>query len=92
MAIPLRSLKSLDQNSQPARPSMDSEASAILSYALGKHPHTSDTDSDLDDSPRPSSEHEDSEDFFKENDPLTSDYEPALNPRKQVFSFCMWGS
>jgi hypothetical protein len=88
MAIPLRSLRSLDENSQLPRSSMDSEASAILSYALGKHPHTADTDSDdPDDSPRPSSEHEDSEDFFKENDPLTSDYEPALNPRKQVIPF-----
>jgi len=88
MAIPLRALRSLDENSHPPRSSMDSETSAILSYALGKHPQTQDTDSDdPDDSPRPSSEHEDSEDFFKENDPLTSEYEPALNPRKQVISF-----
>ena len=85
MAIPLRAMRSLDENPHPPRSSMDSETSAILSYALGKHPQTQDTDSDdPDDSPRPSSEHEDSEDFFKENDPLTSDYEPALNTRTQV--------
>jgi len=82
MAIPLRALKSLDPNSHPPRASMDSEASAILSYALGKYPQDEGDSGPEDDSPRPSSE-QDSEDFFKENDPLTSDYEPAF-PRKQV--------
>lgn len=90
MAIPLRALKALDPTPPPPRPSMDSEASAILSYALGKHPPTQDdADSDPDDdSPRPSSE-QDSEEFFKENDPLTSDYEPAF-PRKQVTPPSPW--
>ena len=82
MAIPLRTLKSMDSNSHPPRSSLDSETSAILSYALGKHPESEDSDSEPD-SPRRSSEQVDSEDFFKENDPLTSDYEPAF-PRKQV--------
>jgi hypothetical protein len=67
---------------------MDSEASAILSYALGKHVDNEDQESDID-SPRASSTHleedgddDDSDAFFKENDPLTSDYEPF--PQKRV--------
>jgi hypothetical protein len=65
---------------------MDSETSAILSYALGKHVEDGDNDLSSDaDTPRASStrlEDEEAEDFFKENDPLTSDYDPF--PRKKV--------
>jgi hypothetical protein len=86
MAIPLRLLASSDPDTRPPRASMDSEASAILSYALGKHADNEDQDSEID-SPRASSTYlsdggDDSDAFFKENDPLTSDYEPF--PRKQV--------
>ena len=87
MAIPLRLLASSDPDSHPPRASMDSEVSAILSYALGKHVDNDDKDSEID-SPRVSlsqlsdDDGNDSETFFKENDPLTSDYEPF--PRKQV--------
>ena len=79
MAIPLRRLTSSDSESHPPRNSLDSETSAILSYALGKHVDNEDQTSEEDDSPRASTSrlnYEDDDGFFKENDPLTSDYDP----------------
>jgi len=72
---------------------MDSEASAILSYALGKErpdndSQTSDDDDDENDievHTTPLSAQEDEEAFLKENDPLTSDYD--LPPFKRVSSW-----
>ena len=91
MAIPLRALKALNPDSLPPRPSMDSEASAILSYALGKHPHAKDdADSDADDdSPRPSSEQSTARSSSRRTILSTSDYEPSL-PRKQVTPPSLW--
>jgi len=79
MAIPLRKLKSPDSDTRHDRDSIDSEASAILSYALGKHEDLDDQSETDIDSPRRSSfalEDEDTEAFLKENDPLEGDYEP----------------
>ena len=96
MAIPLRKLPSLDSKSSSSshhrhRPhdSLDSETSAILSYALGKKEGLDIDDEDEDDeSPRGSTTVDDDEDeFFKENDPLTSDYEPF--PLKKVAPFAL---
>ena len=92
MAIPLRKLASSDTksssssfhyNQHPPRDSIDSETSAILSYALGNKEGL-DTDDEADDSPRGSTTlGDDTEDeFFRENDPLTSEYEPF--PLKKV--------
>jgi len=94
MAIPLRVLSSSDSGSHRPRFSMDSEASAILSYALGKErpdngSHTSgDDDDDGDESDievhtTPLNAPDDEEAFLKENDPLTPDYDPP--PFKRVF-------
>ena len=83
MAIPLRALAKMDLKSHESRQSIDSETSAILAYALGKHPDH-DVESDID-SPHASSvdlDDEDAEAFFNENDPLTLDYEPF--PQKRV--------
>jgi hypothetical protein len=79
MAIPLQPLKNRPSES---RDSMTSETSAILSYALGKHvDHDTSSDSD-----HPcTSLDEDDETFFKENDPLTAEYETF--PQKKV---CPW--
>jgi len=93
MAIPLRKLKSPDSDGRHERDSMDSETSAILSYALGKHEDLEDQSETDIDSPRRSSfalEDEDTEAFLKENDPLEADYEPWTNrlvshfPRKRI--------
>lgn len=90
MAIPLRKLTSPDSKFHPQRPSLDSQTSAILSYALGNHPDkteiSDDEDEDNPNSTRASTtldDEEDEEAFFKENDPLTSDYDPF--PQKRVF-------
>jgi len=85
MAIPLRALSLPKAMPDRSRESMDSETSAILSYALGKHVDNDSQTSDNDDSPRASSTHldeNDEEEFFKENDPLAMEYEPF--PKKQV--------
>jgi hypothetical protein len=89
MAIPLRKLTSPDLKSSSSshhhpRDSLDSETSAILSYALGKKEGLdTDDEDDVDESARGSTTLDDDEDdFFKENDPLTSDYEPF--PLKKV--------
>jgi len=94
MAIPLRVLSSSDSGSHRPRFSMDSEASAILSYALGKErpdndSHSSDDDDDDDGDENDIEVHttrlsapDDEEAFLKENDPLTSDYDPP--PFKRV--------
>jgi hypothetical protein len=87
MAIPLRKLTSLDSKPGAIRDSLDSQTSAILSYALGTHPDDNDTSDDDDDDHEPnfhevSTPLDDDEEFFKENDPLTSDYEPF--PQKRV--------
>src|ERR1700686_2276630 len=76
MAIPLQSLPNRPSNS---RDSMTSETSAILSYALGKHVDNDDLSSDSD---NPSTHASEDETFFKENDPLNSEYEPY--PQKKV--------
>jgi hypothetical protein len=77
MAIPLQPLQNRPSES---RDSMTSETSAILSYALGKHiDNDNDTSSDSDHAPTPL---EDDETFFKENDPLTAEYETY--PQKKV--------
>ena len=92
MAIPLRKLSSADSKSSSSsshhhqhhpRDSLDSETSAILSYALGNKEGL-DTDDEADDSPRGSTTLDDDneDEFFRENDPLTSDYEPF--PLKKV--------
>ena len=83
MAIPLRVLTSVEQEAHPSRPSMDSEASAILSYALGNHVPEGDESSDDAESPlmSPQLDTGEEDDFLKENDPLTIDYEPFLQKR-----------
>jgi len=82
MAIPLRDI---DSRLHRKSSSLDSETSAILAYALGKHVDTNDDDdgdlSDLD-SNFTRGENEDEEQFFKENDPLNSEYDVA--PQKKV--------
>jgi hypothetical protein len=87
MAIPLRKLTSPDSKSGTIRDSLDSQTSAILSYALGTHPDNNDTSDDDDDDNEPnfhdaSTPLDDEEEFFKENDPLASDYDPF--PQKRV--------
>jgi len=83
MAIPLRDI---DSRLHRKSSSLDSETSAILAYALGKHVDTHDDDDDGDQSDLDSNftrgENEDEEQFFKENDPLNSEYEVA--PQKKV--------
>lgn len=84
-------LSSSDSEPQRHRFSIDSEASAILSYALGKErpddnaSQTSDDDDDENDIEvltTPLSGVDDEEAFLKENDPLTLDFEPR--PFKRV--------
>jgi hypothetical protein len=62
---------------------MTSETSAILSYALGKHIHTSTESLPSNNTPSspssPTADDNDDEEFFKENDPLTADYEAQLS-------------
>ena len=90
MAIPLRKLTSPRSKSSSSshhhhpQDSLDSETSAILSYALGNREGL-DTDDEDDDSPRGSTTLRREDEFFKEHDPLTSDYEPF--PLKKVASW-----
>jgi hypothetical protein len=91
MAIPLRVLTSSDDR---PRFSMDSEAEAILAYALGKErrdsiaSNTSGDDDDDDEDEDDLEVHttplsgDDEEAFLKENDPLTLDFKPR--PFKRV--------
>ena len=81
MAIPLRDI---DSRLHRKSSSLDSETSAILAYALGKHVDTNDDGDDLSDldSNFTRGENEDEEQFFKENDPLNSEYDVA--PQKKV--------
>jgi|SRR5215471_5654961 len=97
MDIPLRKLASPDSkplsSSHRHHPhdSLDSETAAILSYALGNRKGLdADDDDEADDSPRGSTTLDDDEDeFFKENDPLTSDYEPfPLKKAAFLFGAC----
>ena len=84
MAIPLRKLPSPDSKSSSSshrhhpRDSLDSEISEIFSFSFGKKKGLDfDDDEEAEDSPRGSTTLDDDEDeFLKENDPLTSDYEP----------------
>ena len=93
MAIPLRKLTSPDSKSSSSshhhhpRDSLDSETSAILSYALGnKEGLDSDNEDGADVSLRSSTTlDDDGDEFLRENDPLTSDYEPF--PLKKVAPF-----
>ena len=82
MAIPLRNFDIPSSKRHRKTDSIDSETSAILAYALGKHVDIDDDQhSDLD-SNFTRGDNEDEETFFKENDPLNSDYEIA--PQKKV--------
>jgi hypothetical protein len=82
MAIPLQSLK----HKAGGRVSLDSEASAILSYALGTHVDSDERSST--DSRCPSSSNDedaaDDERFLKENDPLEA--ELGIFPQRKVLS------
>lgn len=83
MAIPLRYIDGSSSKAQRRSRSIDSETSAILAYALGKHVEEDDQLSDLD-SNFTRGDNEDEETFFKENDPLNSDYDTP--PQKKVHS------
>ncbi len=83
MAIPLRHIDGSSSKAQRRSRSIDSETSAILAYALGKHVEEDDQLSDLD-SNFTRGDNEDDETFFKENDPLNSDYDTP--PQKKVHS------
>jgi hypothetical protein len=88
MAIPLRVLTSSDDR---PRFSMDSEAEAILAYALGKERRDSTASNTSDDDDEDEDDIEvrttplsgdDEEAFLKDHDPLTLDFEPR--PFKRV--------
>ena len=83
MAIPLRHIDASSSRAQRRSRSIDSETSAILAYALGKHVEEDDQLSDID-SNFTRGDMEDDETFFKENDPLNSDYDTP--PQKKVQS------
>lgn len=79
MPIPLRQMTSfsmtgLYSSSHPRGESIDSETSAILSYALGKEADEDEDDDSL--SPRTSTGIDDAEAeaFFKENDPMNAEF------------------
>jgi hypothetical protein len=81
MAIPLRHIDGSGSKAQRRSKSIDSEMSARLAYALGKHVDLDDQLSDVD-SAFTHSDNEDDEAFLKENDPLNSDYDTP--PQQKV--------
>jgi len=79
MAIPLRALDSPEHRQ---RASIDSETSAILSFALGTQPEDDDFPvSSVGSSIRNS---EEEEEFLKEQDPLAEEYEPTYLQKKVI--------
>jgi len=83
MSIPLRELQSPMNPRSQRRTSLDSELSAVLSYALGKEVPGDDTSSGAG-SARVSSQLdvEEAREFLQEHDPLTAEYDPF--PQRKV--------
>jgi len=92
-AIPLRqmnpsSMSALSSCSRLRSQSIDSETSAILSYALGKEADDNEDDGSL--SPRTSTGTDDAEAqaFFKENDPMNDEFNSF--PQRKANNARMW--